>query len=238
LKSEKRGDGDLPVYRGSRVEIDIDYVLHRLHIDEKRAGNNVSFLRAVKENIPVVEEKVVPAVYHRAYGLKLDAGGTVSLDGSVLEIGDVVRGKLEDAESVCIGIATIGDGVEEQARTVKTQRGLTHSFALEALGAIALDLALEEYFNTYEEKMIPDGLYTGVPLSPGETTGWRLEDQRTIYSLLEDEVEGMSITESCFLIPKNSVSFLVGIYDHQVKDENESHCNYCSMRDRCMYRRT
>jgi hypothetical protein len=159
----------------------------------------------------------------------------MTVDGTTLKVGEVVGKNLDNAHACCIGIATIGTGVESEARTIK-ERGLLYSFALEALGAIALDAAVEEYFHHMENTLSASGNYLGVPLSPGETIGWPLEGQRRIFKLLQEELQDVTITESCLLVPKNSVSFLVGLYDHQVKEEGDSHCNYCSMREKCLYR--
>ena len=98
-------------------------------------------------------------------------------------------------------------------------------------------MAMEKFFTSYEHELGQEGLFPGVPMSPGETTGWDTRGQCSIYAILRDELEGVSITASCILIPKNSISFLVGMYDHPVKKEGDSHCTYCSMRENCFYRK-
>jgi hypothetical protein len=227
----------LPVFNGKKIVLDLDYVLHRLRISEEQQSRNVRFIEALRDGIGVVRQNAFSSVFYRVYAYNRSVEGRVDLDGFALNVGEVVSGKLIDAQSVLIGIATIGSGVEDMAREAKSVHGLTHSFALEALGAIALDMGMEEYFTCYDEKLALTGLYTGVPLSPGETEGWILEDQLTIYNALQGELVDVSISEALMLIPKNSVSFLVGIYDHPVKGEHEFPCDYCSMRDNCLYRR-
>jgi hypothetical protein len=227
----------LPVFNGKRITLDLDYVLHRLRLGEEQRSRNVRFVEALSDGIGVVRQNAEPSVFYREHAYSQRVEGRVDIDGFALNVGEVVSGNLIDAQSVLIGIATIGSGVEEKAREAKGVQGLTHSFALETLGAIALDMGIEEYFTRYDEKLATSGLFTGVPLFPGETEGWVLEDQLTIYNALQDELVDVSINQALMLIPKNSVSFLVGIHDHPVKGENEFHCDYCSMRDNCLYRR-
>jgi cobalamin-dependent methionine synthase I len=159
----------------------------------------------------------------------------MELHDAALDVGGVVAERLDGAHACIVGIATIGAGVEEAARDMK-ESGFLHSFALEALGAVAIDAAMEEFFRHVDSVHSESGEYVGVPFSPGETEGWNIEDQRTIYEILGEELYDVRITDSCLLIPKNSVSFLVGIYNHRVKEEGDSHCNYCSMRDKCLYK--
>ena len=225
----------MPMYNCHRIDLEFTHVLHRLHIDDADSARNKPYMEALDQGIPLVAQKAQPCICYRTYSFSCISQGAMKMDGVTLEPGDVVAGKLADAHSCCIGIATIGADVEDAARAIK-EKTLLHSFALEALGAIALDAALEEYFRHMESVCAESGDFLGVPLSPGETAGWPVGDQGTIYELLSEELQGVTITDSCLLIPKNSVSFIVGIYDHKVKEEGDSHCNYCSMREKCLYR--
>jgi hypothetical protein len=227
----------VPTYRGKEVQIDLEYVLHRLRIDDTQAARNRPYVEALTEGLPVVTDLAVPMVFHQGRELLWEEPLTLRVDGTLMQVGELVQRHLSEAQSLCIGIATIGRGVEEEAARAKKERGMLHSLALEALGAIALDISLEGYFREYENRLDGEGLYVGVPMSPGETVGWDTRDQCSIFSILEEQLTDVSITESCLLIPRNSVSFIVGIYDHPVKKEGDSHCNYCSMRDSCLYRR-
>lgn|GEM_PF-2558154 len=225
----------MPIYNGQRIDLDLKHVLHRLHIDDANSARNRPYMRALDGGIPLVAQRARPFICHRTHSFSWTSQGVMEVDGTTLEVGEMVEEKLDGAHACCVGIATIGSGVEDAARNMK-EKGLLYSFALEALGAIALDAAVEGYFRFMEDRCAASGDFVGVPLSPGETVGWPVEDQRTIYELLSEELQEVTITDSCLLIPKNSVSFLVGIYDHRVKEEGDSHCNYCSMRDKCLYR--
>jgi hypothetical protein len=230
------GGSSVAVYRGGPVEIDFDYVLHRLRIDDVQSSRNARYVAALQSGIPVVTDKAEPFIFHERFDHFWEGQGNLRAGASLLAVGDLVWEQLREARSVSVGIATIGPGVEEEMRQTKERHGILPAFALESLGAIALDMVLEEFFTDYEARLKKNDLFLGVPMAPGETTGWDTRDQCSIYSLLQGELEGVTITESCLLIPRNSLSFLVGMYDHPVKKEGDTHCNYCSMRDTCLYR--
>jgi hypothetical protein len=225
----------MPLFKGNKVDLDFEYILHRLRIDEAQSSRNRLYVQALKEGIPLVLQRARPIICYRYHAFSWTSRGVMKVDGTTLRVGEVVEKNLDGAYACCIGITTIGTGVEDEARFMK-EKGLLYSFALEALAGIALDTAMEEYLHYMEDALTESGNYVGVPLSPGETVGWPIEDQRRIYELLEEELENVTITDSCLLIPKNSVSFLVGLFDYKVKEEGDSHCNYCSMREKCLYR--
>ena len=198
----------MPVYRGGPVEIDFDYVVHRLRIDDVQSSRNARYVAALKAGIPLITDNSEPAIFYERFEHTWEREGILRAGTSVLKVGDLVWKQLRDARSISVGIATIGPGAEEQIRRVKEQHGILQALALEAISAIALDVTIEGFFRRFEEQIGETGLFAGVPVSPGETIGWGIEDQRTIYSLLQTELRGITITESCLLIPKNSVSFV------------------------------
>jgi hypothetical protein len=225
----------MPAFEGSNIQLELQHVLHRLHIDDADSVRNRPYREALSQGIPLVARKALPCIWFDTHPLSWISEGVLELHGRMLRVGKVVEKKLRGAHACSVGIATIGAGVEETAREMK-RKSLLHSLALEGLGAIALDAALEEFFRHLDDAAAESGVHAGVPFSPGETEGWPLEDQRVIYGLLEDELGDVAITDSCLLVPKNSVSFLMGMYDHAVREEGDSHCNYCSMRNTCLYR--
>lgn len=227
----------MPVYRGNAVTLDLEHVLHRLKITDMQTARNKKFVEALKDGLELVHLLALPQVVYREQGYTLVPPDEIILEGSTVLKSGMVSGKLSDALHVMTGIATIGRGLEKKAQEIKQENGLTASFALEALAAIALDSAVEEFFTGFEAEHSNGGRYSGILMSPGETAGWLVEDQRTIYEMHREELPDMTITDACLLIPKNSISFLVGVFDYEVKKPEEGHCSYCSMRDKCIYKR-
>jgi hypothetical protein len=213
------------------------YALHRLNLTQAQLQRNRRLQEALSGGIEEIQGITTPSLFYKEKNILRIAPPLVALEGGFTVESDLVCEKLSEALSVLVGILTIGSGLEERAREVKKRDGLTHAYAFESLALVALDMAAKEFFTGIEEDLEKRGRYLGVPLSPGETLGWNLEDQRTIYAMLEDEVEEITITDSHLLLPKNSASFVVGIYDYPVRREGETNCTYCSMRDRCAYKK-
>ena len=103
----------MPLFNGIRVELDFEYVLHRLRIDEAQSKRNRLYVEALRAGIPVVAEKSLPTIYYKRYALSWASVNAIRADGALLQVGDVVQKQLDGASSFFIGIATIGHAVEE-----------------------------------------------------------------------------------------------------------------------------
>jgi hypothetical protein len=227
----------LTVFFGKKVALDLDYVLHRLNMTQAQFQRNRRLAEALAKGLREIEELAHPTFFYKEKRILTISPGQVQLEGSYVLESNLLSDKLSDAQCAFVGIVTIGKELEVRTKAAKIRNGLTYAFAFESLALVAIDMTAKDFFLTIEEELKEKGLYLGVPLSPGESIGWPIKDQRTIFEMVKDEVKGLSITETNLLLPKNSASFVVGVYDHPVREEGETNCSYCSMRERCMYRK-
>ncbi|NBV42460.1 methionine synthase, partial [bacterium] len=124
-------------------------------------------------------------------------------------------------DTICMFVATCGDGVSELAKQLLDEGNY---FDSHGLSAIALESA--EAFSEYLHQQIrtewgiPDaaGLsrddlfrlkYTGVRVSFGYPACPRLEDQRLLFDLLNPETIGVHLSEEFMMSPEASVSAVV-----------------------------
>jgi len=226
----------LPVLKVNNPEVDIEYVKHRLKMGENlRSGNN-NFDQIIRTCIKEAAPLANPVFYYRIVRIEKIGKDSVRLADGLCFNSSFLSRKPGEAKKVLVGVFTIEPELEERGRELREEKGLMHSFICDALGIIIMDLATKEFIANIEKKLSFDIFYPGLPFSPGDTPEWQVEDQRKIFEYLEDEINGIKINEAGVLIPKNSASFIIGIYDHPVRKEGESNCTYCSMREKCLYR--
>lgn len=138
----------------------------------------------------------------------------------------VLAGAVRVAAVVC----TIGPGVEQLSAA---QDNLILALALDGLGNAAVEAVGQQVCSRLGERARAAGLTTSVPLSPGEPD-WPVDvGQPQIFSLLGPGPAGVRLTESGMMIPKKSISFVVGIGPNM---EQTDLCELCSMREKCRYR--
>jgi hypothetical protein len=156
----------------------------------------------------------------------------VLLEGGKKLTGPLATRHLAGAERVAAVICTIGRGVEDLASSSMKENPLL-GLALDGLGNAAVEAVGQQVCARIGEQAQAAGLETSTPLSPGEPD-WPVDvGQPQIFSLLAPGSAGVRLTEGRMMIPKKSISFVVGIGPHM---EQSDLCELCSMKERCRYR--
>ncbi len=124
-------------------------------------------------------------------------------------------------DTVALLAVTAGRAYREAAQALRRQGRLLDSFALQALALETAEAAAEWLHRRIRALWgIPDppgastrdilrGRYRGLRLSPGYPAMPDLENQRTLFALLEPEPMGIELTEGLMMFPEASVSALV-----------------------------
>jgi hypothetical protein len=138
-------------------------------------------------------------------------------------------------EAVGIGICTIGDALEWRSRQLFEAREFPLAVMLDSVGSAAVE-CLAEWANDYLcQVAIAERLKVTNRISPGYA-GWPVEEQRLLFRLCPGALAGVSLNDSCLMIPLKSISFLVGIGPEARVDHYFTQCRRCWMAG-CAYRR-
>ena len=144
----------------------------------------------------------------------------------------LVARHLAGAEQVTLAVCTIGAGLEELASTWMEKNPLL-GVALDGLGNAAVENLAQQVCGRIGEQAQTKGLTTSAPLSPGEPE-WPVEvGQPQIFALLDPSRAGITLTSGGMMVPKKSISFVVGIGPEMAQTDL---CELCSLRERCRYR--
>ena len=152
-------------------------------------------------------------------------------DGNELTSPLVVR-HLSGAEQVVVAICTIGPQLENLASSWMDENPLL-GLALDGLGNSAVEaLGLQVCMHIGNQARVAN-MTASTPLSPGEPE-WKVEvGQPQIFTLLDPSRVGIVLTSGGMMIPKKSISFVVGIGPEMTQTDP---CDFCSLRERCRYR--
>lgn len=148
----------------------------------------------------------------------------------LLKGGDI-RGHLRDSRRVIFFAATLGSEADRLIRTAEV-RNMAYALVLDALASAMT----EAYCDELEERLHSetDGYFTW-RFSPGYGD-YPIDVQPDIIRFLNaDKLIGLTVTESNILIPRKSVTALIGVSDTE-QSKGVRGCAACSMRERCTYR--
>ncbi len=156
----------------------------------------------------------------------------ILLEGGKELVSPLVSHHLAGAEQVALVLTTVGTELEEYASASMSGNPLL-GLALDGLGNAAVEVLGQQVCSRIAEQAGVAGLTASTPLSPGEPD-WPVEvGQPQIFAQLDPSQIGIRLTSGGMMIPKKSISFVVGIGPEMVQTEL---CDLCSLRERCRYR--
>lgn len=136
------------------------------------------------------------------------------------------------AEQLAIGVCTIGNRVSARIHEHKDCGETLRSMLLDQLGSLAVGQLSRLLYERLETDAASRGLHISTYLSPGESE-WSIGDQAVIFGLLDAAQIGVSLTESLLMKPIKSLSLMAGIGQNPMGVPGATHCDYCTMSDRC-----
>jgi hypothetical protein len=156
----------------------------------------------------------------------------VSKEGLLLGKGKFLRSpklaeQLSCSTEIALYIMTIGPDLEKRVTSIATDK-ILDSWILDNIGTYALR-TLGKHI---EGRIRNEKGWKISRFNPGSTPSWNLEDQETIFSILSkktvQERIGVSLTESFMMVPRKSVSGVMGqaISDYHNCQECRLTCDY------------
>jgi hypothetical protein len=115
------------------------------------------------------------------------------------------------AEKVALCICTIGPQIESESARLMKKDELMKGLILDAVGSEAVEQVARESEKILCEKALGMGFWPSKRFSPGYES-WPIEEQRYIFRVIPGEDIGVTLNESCMMIPRKSVSFRINFY--------------------------
>ncbi|MCK4538905.1 MAG: hypothetical protein KAV42_08940 [Candidatus Krumholzibacteria bacterium] len=153
----------------------------------------------------------------------------------------VARGKdlpgvgiFDDLERMAFCVCTIGSRLEDKVTSLTTEGRLLDAVILDSAGSAAAEATARYMDELIAEEASKTGLKTSCRASPGYGD-WDIREQKGLFSLVDGGKIGVSLSESCMMKPRKSVSFAKHIdkKPHRLRSENS--CRNCDI-DICPYR--
>ena len=162
--------------------------------------------------------------------IALVQGDSVTVGDSIILESKVIARLLGQCERVAIFILTIGNHLEEMVAYLAENGLVLQATVLDAIGSGAAEqLAV---FVEGKIRSIAGSLGQGTSrrFSPGYCD-WDVSQQEVIFRTLNGNSAGISLTEEYLMLPRKSISGIVGIGSHSSDIENYNPCGACLKQD-------
>jgi len=171
---------------------------------------------------PVLTYRIVDIPYRTKSMLELERG--VRLKSVKL-----ARALRDSRKAVCF-LVTIGPGIEEEINRLMEDKHLSEAYILDALGSVAVEDMAEQFQRRMESRHFEKGLVSTLRFSPGYCD-WDIGQQTMIFRALNGRSAGIRLTDSCLMVPRKSVSGIIGMSAHGEDLEAWSPCRTCKQRN-------
>jgi hypothetical protein len=215
------------------ITLSVDDILRGEGMDPAIArAKRPILVKAATEVLQVGLAKIHPAAAVCEVKVLEQRHERIKLEGGTLLTGPLVARHLAGAERVAAVVCTIGAELEAFAAA---QQDMVLALALDGLGNAAVTLVGQQVCERIGERVQAQGQTMSTPLSPGATE-WPVEmGQPQVFALIDPAAAGVQLTAGGMMIPKKSISFVVGI-GLSVSQANP--CEVCNLKETCRYRTT
>jgi hypothetical protein len=232
---------DMKIIKDVRIKIDEEEVLrYQGYHRNKAEKTNEIILQITREEIKQGYHLFKPqGIYSKVIIKNISSEGRINLENRLnLEVNNSILNLLKGTSYLAFGLSTIGNHLEEKVTELFAQNEYPKAIALDAVGTVA-----ERFLSNYIKSLVcqeakEQNFQTAKYFSPG-SGNWDISQQKNIFQIIPADKIGVKLTDSCMMIPKKSLSWVVGVGKNITtpsKEEDHS-CKTCQA-ENCQFRKT
>jgi hypothetical protein len=176
-----------------------------------------------------------PAIAYEIYIITELSQQQLSLEGNPVVHNPLLPSLLAKAKELAIAVCTIGPKLENQAADYFNHGEPLRGTLLDGIGSAAVDSLTEEVCKFIASEASSRGYEASSPISPG-MPGLPITEQWQLLKLVPAEEIGVSLTSSGIMVPRKSVSMVLGIGPQMAKWTRAEICVRCHLKKTCPYR--
>ena len=218
----------------NRIDIDRQQVLHNIGYGTD-CKLSTRMLSLVNEYVDNAYHLIEPSYSCVIRDIKLVQGDSVVIEGPITLESQVIARLLEHCNKAAVFLVTIGKHLEEMACYLAEEGLVLQSAVLDAIGSVAAESLADFVQSRVDEVARARGLCISQRFSPGYCD-WNISQQEAVFWAVNGDSMGIRLTEGCLMIPRKSISGIIGIGRCNDNVEHYNPCKTSNKRD-CQGRR-
>ena len=207
------------------VEIDENKVLRDIGYNTNREPP--ARMRAlVREYAQNAGQLINPLYSYAIRDIELVVGSSVVIEGGVTFESEVISGLLTRCERVAVFALTIDGYLEEKVRQLTDEGFAVQARVLDAIGSDAAERVAEHVQDMIARSAAAMGLTTSRRFSPGYCD-WDVSQQQMLFHTMNGNSAFVELTEECLMVPRKSISGIVGIGTTEGGVKSYNPCRSC-----------
>ncbi len=216
------------------IEIDKDEVCHHLGYQKDHSPNS-SISSLIDEEMDEAYQLIQPSCFYQLMDIRGVHEPQVILEDGLTITSAVLSWVLTNCHKVSVFMTTIGEGLEDRVAQLMGDGKILKATVLDALGSGAAEKTACYLEERLSELAAADGSVITLRYSPGYCD-WDITQQRVLFQAMDSAPLTVSLTEECLMVPRKSVSGIIGIGRADNKIIRHSPCRFCTKRN-CPSRR-
>ena len=219
----------------SAFDITVDDVLCAQGADpEKIRARRPAIVETTQNAITLGLQIVQPMGWLKNLVVQSSRHNQILLEGGHKLTGELILSQLAGATAVTFAIGTLGMALERQI-AVSMQEDPAFGFTLDTVGSVLAEALADQLETQIRTQAADHNQTTSLALSPG-LIGWPVDEgQPQIFKVLEPDPGQITLSASSQMIPRKSISFVVGI---GCPEGSGTPCDFCDLRLRCPNRKS
>ena len=214
------------VFKDIQITIPESDVLRHLGYGNSGASPPARIKRLVSEAIREADGLIQPRAVYGEMAAHLNEQGKVVLSSGVVLNNPHAARDWQNLEMVALVVCTIGSFLEERVTQLFAQGNSGAALILDNVGTVALRNVCREVDAIACRQAGERGMAAGPRFSPG-SVGWDISDQRVLFELLPAGEAGVRLNDQFVMVPRKSVSFVVGMGSGVPVPRARRPCWYC-----------
>jgi len=157
-------------------------------------------------------------------------GALATIEGPITLESKVIAKLLERCQKVAVFALTIGSYLEDMVAYLAENGMVLQATVLDAVGSGAAEKMAAYVEDKIRMLAYIDGLVISRRFSPGYCD-WAISQQKEIFQALNDDTAGIRLTKSLLMIPRKSISGIIGIGPAGSNIEEYNPCYTCRQKD-------
>jgi len=187
----------------------------------------------VNDYVENAHQFIAPSFSYVVRDVEMVKGDTVLVEGGVIFESGVIARLLEKAVKVAVFVLTIGSYLEDAVAQLARDGLVLQAAVLDAVGSDAVERLADSVESHISEVAHNQGLAISRRFSPGYCD-WDVSQQQKVFEAMRGDYAGVNLTDGCLMIPRKSISGIIGIGSEDIKHYNP--CITCDRHD-CVGRR-
>ena len=213
----------------SEINIDKGQIFSRIGYDDEYQPSS-RIISLVNDYIDNYHDFIAPSYSYTFCNIESVEGDRVEIEGSIILESKTIAGLAKRCYKLAIFALTIGNHLEEMVGYLAENGLVLQATVLDAVGSGATEKLAAHIEERIKKIANAGGLITSRRFSPGYCD-WEVDQQEKVFQALNGDTAGIRLTESLLMMPRKSISGIIGIGLPDNDIENYNPCRTCKKKD-------